>query len=222
MILSLGLAISIGFTTLIAILLFLYIRHHLTSMENKVQSLLQVIQEEAVKNTITRQPNSSNIMNSFPENITVSETKKVSLEPSSLIEVSDNDDQSSCSDSESGSDSDSESGSDSDSGSESETKKVNLDNVDDEHIVNIAKADYGVEVDAVDMDTLDEVDVELDVEDGVEVEDNVLSLDDGTNDALDINYKKLSVIQLREMVEGKKLHDDPKKLKKKELLELLN
>jgi len=218
MIFSLGLSISIGFTLLIGVLLFFYMRRQMNDMNFKVQSLVNIIRDDLDKNRMEHTPPKQE-----PQNMVLSETKHLTLEPP-LIQVSDNE-----SESESESESDSESDqSDSNSISESVYNddgeilkldtKVIVDKLDTHESVEDNTDEDVVEDNIVDDDVEEEHDniVEVVVE---EEHDNI---DEVTDTKPDISYKKLSVTQLRDIVSEKNLHDDPKKLKKKDLIELLD
>ena len=49
MVLSRGLLISLGFTLVIGVLLFLFIKQKTSSIENKINTLFHLVQEEAAK-----------------------------------------------------------------------------------------------------------------------------------------------------------------------------
>lgn len=119
MALSLGLMISLGFTTLLCVLLFFYIRQRTSSIDTKITKLFKVIQDEVSKNNSTAYITSQRPQ---PQNMTVTEIenkntnqpqeeKNEEPEYSDSVSTNDSDDQDGDSSSDD-SDSDSEIGSD--------------------------------------------------------------------------------------------------------------
>ena len=89
MVLSQGLLISLAFTTIIAILLFFYIRQRTNSVEQKINTLIQFVQNEASKVQPIRgagsaiEPN----MNVYPSTLNSENTDQTN----NIIDVSDDD-----------------------------------------------------------------------------------------------------------------------------------
>lgn len=243
MVLSIGLVISLAFTTFLCVLLFLYIRQKTSNVERKINSLFQLVQEEV--NKINNQPRQ--MVGGNKQEMTVSEVLQDNDENNNDLDG----------DIESDVDSDCESDDDSDSNDDSGSDDDNDDNDDDlisvstgpEENVEDIKVIQHIQIEEVGQDDLEKHTFESikkddeqlsDVESLGLVEDeekddtqqgddiqpenskeiNHSPLDNGNPiDIVDVN--KLSANKLRSLVETKKLHDNPKKLKKTELIKLL-
>jgi hypothetical protein len=309
MVLSHGLLISLGFTLVIGVLLFFYLRHSISSVENKVNVLFQLVQDEAKLNAAQRAGGTNNTsgggMHILETTQGVQPTVTVPIPASTTAlhqanvdgmdrgegEEEDEDKRIVVSDDESSIGDDEEDDLDSDSDSDDEDCDDDEDNVDevvdevdgenntfkhelhvedleetpltvelssdelhgakivdlhssgvevsDAHIVNksadVNDIPFTVsnDLDNTIPDELD--DIELDEGDDSDDEDDMNTTTEKDPESSDtstvtqikeeppvvINYKKLSVSQLREIVKDKNLAEDPKKLKKTELVKLL-
>lgn len=306
MALSLGLMISLGFTTLLCVLLFFYIRQRTSSIDTKITKLFKVIQDEVSKNNSSAyitsqrpqpQPQPQNMIVTEIENKnTIQPQEEKNEEPEYSDSASTNDSNDEDGDSSSD-DSDSEIGSDDEDDlisvstgiSETDGEILNDDNDDKndfvEHqnvndnetdtnaikviqqkqdIENVLKSgnletitdlnlytnilknkdelDAGELSNISDLESLELADDNDDDDDGEDgntynKQYNDVEGDDGDDDGNDddgndddekqttidsiINYKKLSVTKLREIVKKNNLHENPQKLKKNELVKLL-
>lgn len=229
MVFSRGLLLSLGFTLLAGVMLFLYIRQKTTSIENKVNTLFQLVQEEASRNH-------KRALQERESNMVVQETTQHSSQLTEmnhettnddLINVSD--DNSSVSDDDFTTDDDIETDSDSDDDGDGDEHgngpEYGLDNIQNNsakpHITSHAEIMNEMNVESNTGKKQEEhSDDESDIEDlGLEdIDDEIKTIDIETNQTID--YKKLSVAKLRELATLRGV-DDPKKLKKKELIELL-
>jgi hypothetical protein len=154
MIFSQGLLISLGFTLVIGVLLFVFIRQKTSSIEHKVDVLFQLVQDEAAKQhknelmhqEMQQQIASTTILNNSDNIGKSTKQNKEVIQDEDLIEVSSDSDSDSSvttvdlennsSDSDDGSDSDSDS--DSDDGSDSHS-----DDGSDSH--SIGNGDIGID-----------------------------------------------------------------------------
>lgn len=276
MALSLGLMISLGFTTLLCLLLFLYIRQRAASIDTKLNSLFKIVQDEVSNNnTRLRTLNHLNQQQSMTVTEVPSNMKSnngeiqhynddSSISSSSSVENSDTDDDliSVSSGDDEDDESDNEQEHDDSMESENNTKVIHTninDTMKDEvsgHLKTLSDLNRFSKI--MNNDTNQEHENNKgndneDNEDNLEVEEELDELDDieslelidndeNLNEASDIttttngegennesnieqgiiNVKKLSVSQLRNIVAEKNLHENPKKLKKSELVELLN
>ena len=251
MVLSRGLLISLGFTLLVGILLFMFIKQRTSSIENKINTLFQLVQEEAAKSHQA-------MLTSREKNMVVQETTE-QIDSNELITVSDGEssDDEEFDDSE---DSEIESSEDSESdeeliteskssvvaleimnqvknnektiGNEENVKTIHLvdgsqqlpDITTIENIDNVDE-DLGVkEIEEIDFDSDEDEDEDEENGFNVEEEHNIdiqVTKVASDNNADVINYKKLGVSKLRDIVKEKGLHEDPKSLKKAQLIELL-
>lgn len=243
MVLSLGLIISLAFTTFLCVLLFLYVRQRTLSVENKVQSLFQFVQEEVSKNQRAQQLGGQ----TRGPQMTVTEVQQNETATGGFVEDDNN--------SENDSDSDSD-----DDGSDSESDSDN-DSVNDDELISVSSGEdddennHELDIKIIEQITLEENPEDLEIttfneikrkssdeedEELSDVDDNKADNDEDIdmsgkdttvqkeednkdeNDALtSIDLNKLSVSKLRSLVEEKNLTENPKKLKKPELIELL-
>ena len=234
MILSQGLLISLAFTTIIGILLFFFVRQRTNAVEEKINTLIQFVQTETLK---LQQPSVREEMSVYQ---TPNSTHVQSAGQQDLIDVSDDE-----SDSDGDSDSSSyisEADSD-DEGSVDDlitTRIVSMNNLEQEHNTNaedVISLSVIKPVTAPEEELVEETHTKEEIMNSLEEELDTLSLSDLSdgeenadgetqdteteNDELTINYKKLLVGELRSIAENKGLTDNAKKLKKHELLELL-
>lgn len=219
MILSQGLLISLAFTTIIGVLLFFFIRQRTNAVEEKINTLIQFVQTETMK--LQNQSNINSGMSVYQSNDSGVVAHK------DLIDVSDDD----TSDDDSDSYASSVSSSDEQDNEEepNTTRIVSMNNLEQEHntntediiSLNVIKPDVKTEIDGdleEELETLSLSDVS---ENNHETVTEKISDDSLNQDSLNIDYKKLLVGELRNIVENKGLIDNAKKLKKNELLELL-
>ena len=235
MILSQGLLISLAFTLFVGVLLFFYIKQRTNAVEQKINTLIQFIQNETTKAQQLQQHTTSE-MNVYPANEPSSETG------SEMIDVSDDDESDSESDSATDSSSDNESDSDLD---EDNIRTLTL-------VPNLIPIELDVFEPSNDVlqddDTMKVVSLVPDTihltsnDDNESEEENIDELDDITMSESDtehndlhvqnistphldmdvqLNYKKMLVNELRDLVTTKGLAENTKKLKKQELVELL-
>jgi hypothetical protein len=278
MAISLGLMISLGFTTLLCLLLFFYIRQRTSGIESKVTTLFKVVQDEVSKKnelclrpqqmTVTEVQNdervrvqNSDFNNNDYETDTDTDSDVSSLTCESHDEESGNEDLISVStDGE-------ESVNDEHRKDELESKPIKISHSTDDNEGNLETiSDLNLFSTIMKNERSDNTDLNLDIVNDSEdhdsdideneedeeldsilseieslglIEDEDTEVNDDTNKAITeekqpiekdtinndigdiINYKKLSVSQLRGIVSDKGLHDNPKKLKKTELVELL-
>ena len=291
MVLSRGLIVSLGFTSLTSILLFLFIKQKTSSIETKINTLFNLVQEEAAK-SYQRQ------LQQKQQNMIVSEIPLQSQSQNRLIQVSDDEEESeeeSVIDTDDDIDSDTtsdhedsedeqdlnleqQSGGSSDvSNVSNEIKKVNIKDVNEDSVqqLDILEEDTDAKIadtenkvihltkqtresdEDSDEDNNSDSDLGSDPEDLSLIDDDEIQDDDNKEEieniqlnlsvtSLDIpeatsteeatnieevkkitpteevvNYKKLSVKILKEIVASKGLHPEPAKLKKTELLKLL-
>lgn len=249
MIFSQGLIISLGFTLLIAVLLFFYVRQRTNAVEDKINTLIQFVQTETLKLQQTPPPVGEMSVYQVPTTSPVTTSEHVN----GLIDVSD-DDSTTASDS----DSDDESSSDYDSSSEDESvtdeneaqttrtvamqpvETTDTNNVEDEDVIHlhVLRPDESSKGELVtgDEHISNNLEEELDAltlsdlssgEDNEDDEDNDEDNDETTESGVDdsgspiVNYKKMLVSQLRMVAEQKGLVEDSRKFKKSELIALL-
>jgi hypothetical protein len=236
MILSQGLLISLAFTTVIGILLFFFVRQRTNAVEEKINTLIQFVQTETLK---LQQPTVREEMSVYQ---TPNGNHVQSAGQQDLIDVSDDE-------SESDGDSDSDGSSyisDAESDDEGSvddlntTRIVSMNNLEQEHNTNAedvislsvikpvsAPEEESVEETYTKEEIMNSLEEELDtlslsdLSDGEENTDGETQDTETKNDELTINYKKLLVGELRSIAENKGLTENAKKLKKHELLELL-
>jgi hypothetical protein len=276
MALSLGLMISLGFTTLLCLLLFFYIRQRTASIESKVTTLFKVVQDEVSRKnelcmrpqqmTVTEVQNAGHVQESVFNNNNESEyDSDTDSDVSSLTsdgedEETDNEDLISVS--TNGEETDNEdmnNAIDEVIENETESKPIKITHSNDDKLTNdgnletisdlnlfttiMKNGTSTIEKPQQDTDNEREEDND-DINDDLSeleslglVEDDNNIEDTNNNDQIVlqesqtvfinnnigdvINYKKLSVAQLRDIVSEKNLHENPKKLKKGELVELL-
>ena len=296
MVLSRGLLVSLGFTSLTSILLFFFIKQKTSSIEAKINTLFNLVQEEAAKSHQKQ-------LQQRQQNMIVSEIPQQSQPQNRLIPVSDDEEES---DEESVIDTDDDIESDTTSehtdseeedeqednlGQQSggssdvsvvsnEIKTVNIKEIIDDNVEQLEMIDQDTDAKIADTenklihltkqttdsdeDSDDDNDLGSDPEDLSLIEDDDTQQDDVKHEIeniqlslsdvtpLDIpettsveevekvekveeveevkkiipteevvNYKKLSVKVLKEIVASKGLHAEPAKLKKTELLKLL-
>jgi len=231
MIFSQGLLISLAFTSIIAILLFFYVRQRTNAVENKINTLIQFVQTETMK------LQTGNLASSRDMQI-YEQTEENTLDNNvERIDVSDDSD--SESDSESESDNDSEYSSTSGSDIMESTRIISMNNLVKENEnesdiieLNVIKPDieyenaeisYNLEADLEALTLTDNSDEETHTEETHTDEPSTDHLVNTTitND-FSVNYRKMLVSELRTIVQNKGLAEDTKKLKKNDLLKLLS
>jgi hypothetical protein len=293
MILSRGLFISLGFSLVVGVILFLYINRKYNSIENKVNRLFQLVQEEATKQYQMNQAmrerlatsnteqqnikthaqttetgteiNRSQDSGNLSENTQDDNVKHIVInsigQNSSLIEVSDDElnSDSESEDTEDDSDDDNadnddddsdEDENDNDNNNSDEDGDVNLTHNQNSHPIvlnggvlittsfpQINELDEEQEVDLSQTNNHNDNDNETQEENNSNNSDNkkqlqtlqinlensdikTIHLAQNTPTA-SVNYKKMPIAQLRQLVSDKNLHSEPKKLKKHDLVELL-
>ena len=271
MILSQGLLISLAFTLLVGILLFFYIKQRTNAVEQKINTLIQFIQNETEK---AQELSSGNVpeMNVYQVDNPSNDVEPLPVE-TKMIDVSDDE-----TDDESDSDSEYETDSDcSENSSLQDATELNqMQIIADTLPLNVAMLQSNMAMLQSNMTTND-INASNDNSSSVNVADNtifndtikVVSLvpdapdahdahqpssprpitmttDDNELDELDeitlsdsdteqnvtastlnldvgiqLNYKKMLVSELRDLVKSKGLSEDSKKLKKQALVELL-
>jgi len=271
MILSQGLLISLAFTLLVGILLFFYIKQRTNAVEQKINTLIQFIQNETEK---AHELSSGNVpeMNVYQVDNPSNDVEPLPVE-TKMIDVSDDE-----TDDESDSDSDSDSEYETDSDCSENSSRQDATELNQMQIIadtlplnvavlqsnmamlqsNMATNDINASNDnsssvngadnTIFNDTIKVVslapdahdaqqpssprpitmttDNELDELDEITLSDSdteqnvtasTLNLDVG----IQLNYKKMLVSELRDLVKSKGLSEDSKKLKKQALVELL-
>jgi hypothetical protein len=221
-----GILISVGISLVICVVMFLYFQRKYSSMETKVNTLFQLVQEEAIKNEQQRSLIVRENMTSVPQ---TSGNHSFEQMRNEKIEVSDDE---------------SESDSDSDDGSLSGIHsvidmKAGTSQFDQESDDDNSESDIDSDADLDDTDDEQEeihvkkihIDVEEEQQTETVVTNNVIDMipaNGETNDEKNIqyleeNYKKMPVQKLRETI---KLLDLPimgnlNKIKKKELIKFV-
>lgn len=258
MALSLGLIISLSFTTLLCVLLFFYIRQRTSSIDTKLNSLLDFVHDEVSKTNV------SYVQNNDVPSITVTQVDN-SEKPEESVDDGETNNTDFSSESESDSLSDVESDNEqqedlisvSTNGEDIQDKETptipTASNIQDSisdiaMFTNVMKKNENIiepdrnedadnelsEIESLDLEEEkenhnDENDVQEETETNTEnkVDDEKVETQENTNQDKNenlsgmFNLKKLSVTQLRDMVSEKKLHETPKKLKKHNLIKLL-
>ena len=199
--------ICLATSLLSSILLFIYFKNRISSVEEKVNVIFQLVQNHEQENKIMMHE-------------TVPSNTQQYMPSDNLIVVSENEEE----EEESESESESESNSD-DSDNEEESPELNLDSdlVISENMIDeneIKKIALNLE------DSLEEVgDILLTKEEDTELNDDNSEKSDDENSTEEeikqtINYSKLKVDQLKQMCQEKEL-ENYSKLKKAELVKLL-
>lgn len=199
--------ICLATSLLSSILLFIYFKNRISSVEEKVNVIFQLVQNHEQENKIMMHE-------------TVPSNTQQYMPSDNLIVVSENEEE----EEESESESESESNSD-DSDNEEESPELNLDSdlVISENMIDeneIKKIALNLE------DSLEEVgDILLTKEEDTELNDDNSEKSDNENSTEEeiketINYSKYKVDQLKQMCEDKEL-ENYKSLKKAELVKLL-
>lgn len=262
MVLSQGLLISLGFTFVIAVLLFFYIRQRTSAVEEKINTLIQYVQTETMR--IQNAGAQSQEMRVYQAANDV--VQHPVAEVNSLIDVSDDEsDGSSVSSSEYETDSDDEAEEGYDL---SQTKSIALDatsipqteesvielnilkpeveeaaiedtivdhvvgaalvaNTLEEELEGLSISDITEQASALQQlnsDSDSSTDSELDLisdSDSDDDDDTNLAMSHDDEAGVSVNYKRMRVGELRNIVEQKGLSSDVKRMKKHELLELL-
>jgi len=212
--------------TIIIILIgciFAYISYKMTEQDHKINSMMGLVTTMAEESQYFR--NKINTIQSKLSPDSVDESTLGGTKHIELIAVSDDEDDSD-SDSDSDSDNDSEDDSDSQDDSDSDSE-VSISDADEE---NVDKNDIKIINIPLDIIThnISDIDVE-DFNDEHLVEDNTfLKTNVNLNDDLEItgdnhktDYKKLTINKLKEIVVNKGITNDVSKLKKNDLLKLL-
>lgn len=222
-----GILISVGISLLICIIMFVYFQRKYSSMETKVNTLFQLVQQEAIKNEQQR-----NLI--IRENTPVvggTGSNEPNTEPYySKIAVSD--DESDTDSDESELDSDDEVNSvlesddeDYDSDNEESTKNVIINQEEDEQTDVENTIELNVNKINLEVEHIEESDESIDVQKTVQDDEN--NLDTGNKDLDNIkyleenNYQKMPVSRLREVIVELDLPimGNIQKIKKKELIE---
>lgn len=227
MILNQPLLISIGFTCVTTILVFLYFKRKMSSLEFKLNSLYTLIEQHTNEKKQMQETSVASVQNNQQENKVIN-----------LIPVSDNEFSSS----------DEEFTTEEEEEEEYEPEEVQQENVDStvniDNVVNNLNVDkMGIEeINVTELenenskllilkDTIEQLESQVidDLGDMSEItepsdieDDNKKIILDQTIDELEnINLSKLTVPKLKELVKNHKLHETPSKLKKTELVSLL-
>lgn len=226
MILNQPLLISIGFTCVTTILVFLYFKRKMSSLEFKLNSLYTLIEQHTNEKKQMQETSVASVQNNQQEN------KVINLIPVSDNEFSSSDEEFTTEEEE----------------EEYEPEEVQQENVDStvniDNVVNNLNVDkMGIEeINVTELenenskllilkDTIEQLESQVidDLGDMSEItepsdieEDNKKIILDRTIDELEnINLSKLTVPKLKELVKNHKLHETPSKLKKTELVSLL-
>lgn len=217
MVLSIGLIISLGTTLLLCGLIFIFFRRRIQVIDNKINQTLGTIQE------ITHLFHNSNRMKDNGNENTneiIQSNNEFSFFPTDnqqkLVKVSDNEDDDEDDDDNSESDNENESDDDDDNSeshedSENEDEDMNNTNIIEDEINNLKQNQINEDHEL----TIEEIDNSSNIQqDNEENEKHIIYTEEN-------DFRKLNVAKLRKIVEEKNLHDDPKKLKKQELITLL-
>lgn len=228
MILNQQLLISIGFTCVTTILVFLYFKRKMSSLEFKLNSLYTLIEEHTNEK---KQMQETNVTSSYQNN---PEKSKVI----NLIPVSDNE----LSSSEEEFTTEEEEYEPEEEQQENNTSTVNIDTVVNNLNLDIDEKLGIEEINVSDLDnqnskllilknTIDQLESQVidDLGDmseitepsDIEEETKKIVLEKTINELENINLSKLTVPKLKELVKNHKLHETPSKLKKPELVSLL-
>lgn len=226
MILNQPLLISIGFTCVTTILVFLYFKRKMSSLEFKLNSLYTLIEQHTNEKKQMQETSVASVQNNQQEN------KVINLIPVSDNEFSSSDEEFTTEEEE----------------EEYEPEEVQQENVDStvniDNVVNNLNVDkMGIEeINVTELenenskllilkDTIEQLESQVidDLGDMSEItepsdieDDNKKIILDQTIDELEnINLSKLTVPKLKELVKNHKLHETPSKLKKTELVSLL-
>ena len=234
MVLSQGLLISLGFTLVIGILLFIFIRQKTSSIETKIDTLFQLVHDEAEKQHRMKLEMQQSAANAVLPVRNIERTNNIVAEIEEHERLTVSDDSVSDLESESSIGSVSE-GNDEliiDNGSIT-TSSVTTNDSEDIEDINIKgelenddkSLKYHSSEDSVisEPEHLPESDSEVSVLDIEELKS--VNLGNSSSSKVDINgeidYKKKTVAELRDMVLEYGLSNDPKKIKKGELVEML-
>ena len=228
MIFSRGLIISLGFTIIVSIALYFLIRTKFSSIENKVNILFQLVQDEANNRNHKEQLSTQNTIISKTNRINVSDDEEESDEESDEEYDSSEDERD-----------DEERNDTTNNIKYLEIKNMELDNnniatieeiEENNDIVNdlIENADNTNNLDNTEQETPEQGSP---IQETLEnTEDNKIFLSNNVADEQKFieeitketkSLKKMTVGELRDLVSEKGLHEEPKKLKKNELIELL-
>lgn len=243
MIFSQGLIISLGFTLLIAVALFFYVRQRTNAVEDKINTLIQFVQTETLKLQQPRVNEEMSVYQAQPTTVTQNQQHV------DLIDVSDDESTSDESDVDSSSEDDDSSDDESTLGSVASveeqdqnetTRTVSMQPIEDDEQNNedvihlrVIKPEEESETQLVtgDEHISNNLEEELDaltLSDLSDGEDqDAEGEDENDNQQVDesgspiVNYKKMLVSQLRMIAEQKGLVEDGRKFKKTELVALL-
>ena len=238
MIFSRGLIISLGFTIIVSIALYFLIRTKFSSIENKVNILFQLVQDEANNRNHKEQLSTQNTIISKTNRINVSDDEEESDEESDEEYDSSEDERD-----------DEERNDTTNNIKYLEIKNMELDNnniatieeiEENNDIVNdlIENADNTNNLDNTEQETHQQgPPIQVSPQQGSPIqetlentEDNKIFLSNNVADEQKFieeitketkSLKKMTVGELRDLVSEKGLHEEPKKLKKNELIELL-
>lgn len=222
-----GILISVGISLLICIIMFVYFQRKYSSMETKVNTLFQLVQQEAIKN---EQQRNLIIRENTPVVGGKTQSGTVTNQQYNKIEVSDDESDTDCDsdsddsvvnyDDESGLDSDSD-----DSDNEESTKNVIINQEEDEQTDVENTIELNVNKINLEIDNVEESDESINVQKTEQDDEN--NLDIGNKDLENIkyleenNYQKMPVSRLREVIVELDLPimGNIQKIKKKELIE---
>jgi len=230
MVLNQSILISIGFTCVTIILVFLYFKRKMSSLEFKLNSLYTLIEEHTNEK---KQMQETNVTSSYQNN--PEESKVINLIPVSDNELSSSDEEFTTEEEE-------EEYEPEDEQQENNTNTVNIDNVVNNLNLDIDDKLGIEEINVSDLDnqnskllilknTIDQLESQVidDLGDmseitepsDIEEETKKVILEKTINELENINLSKLTVPKLKELVKNHKLHETPSKLKKTELVSLL-
>lgn len=239
MIFSQGLIISLGFTLIIAVALFFYVRQRTNAVEDKINTLIQFVQTETLKLQQPRVHEEMSVYQAQPNNVSQNQHHD------NLIDVSDDESTSGESDVESSSEDDDSSDDESTLGSVASveeqdqtetTRTVSMQPAEDDEQPNedvihlrVIKPEEESETQLVtgDEHISNNLEEELDALTLSDLSDGEDQDAEGQDEEVDesgspiVNYKKMLVSQLRMIAEQKGLVEDGRKFKKTELVALL-
>lgn len=230
MVLNQSILISIGFTCVTIILVFLYFKRKMSSLEFKLNSLYTLIEEHTNEK---KQMQETNVPGSYQNN--PEESKVINLIPVSDNELSSSEEEFTTEEEEEEYEPEEEH-------QENNTNTVNIDNVVNNLNLDINDKIGIEEINVSDLDnenskllilknTIDQLESQVidDLGDmseitepsDIEEETKNVVLEKTINELGNINLSKLTVPKLKELVKNHKLHETPSKLKKTELVSLL-
>jgi hypothetical protein len=247
------LMIAIGFTCVATILLFLYFKRKITSIEYKLDSLFTLIEQHTQeKNRVENSHIQQNMMTEEQQVNIGDESKIINLIPVSDNEIETDSEEEFTTEEESEEESEGDVGKQENVG-ESGFEEIHLENLNKEDVLeelgedeetNVTKLDEYERLEIVDddktnilgvdilnysgdLEELEELESDFEESDGIDLEGSskkVIELE--VNEELQkelqyVNLEKLKVPTLREIADKYNLHKNSKKLKKDELIQLL-